>query len=264
MACSAAATMPATSAGAVAVEDELVLGDGDLVGGLTDGVEVGVLGAAGDGLELGARQLERHAQLDQRLHPTQARLDAGGRRLAQGVGAAGIDGRMLPAQRAREIDETARGQRALQGARRLRLDLLPGGVGDGGEFAMEIVHDAAPARRLPMPSEPSPPRGGRGLAAAGGGRLVADDRALLEQVCAHLLLEAGRLPAQPFQHHHGVLALLVAVVGEDGLQLGIAGGVDALVVPVDRLQLLLQRGEGAVAVLGLRRENCFIFVKADR
>ena len=142
------------------MEDQPVLGDGDLVGRLADGVEVGIPGAAGDRLQLGARQLERHAQLDQRLDPAQAGLDAGGRRLAQGVGAADIRGRMLPAQRAREIDEAARGQRALQGARRLRLDLLPGCVGDGGEFAMEIVHDAAPPRRLPMPSEPSPPRAG--------------------------------------------------------------------------------------------------------
>jgi hypothetical protein len=51
-----------------------------------------------------------------------------------------------------------------------------------------------------------------------------------------------------------VLDLLVAIVREDALQLGIGAGVHALVVPVDGLELLDQRHDRAVEILGPGRE----------
>jgi hypothetical protein len=51
-----------------------------------------------------------------------------------------------------------------------------------------------------------------------------------------------------------VLDLLVAVVREDALQLRIDAGVHALVVPVDGFELLDQRHDGAVKILGCGRE----------
>jgi hypothetical protein len=51
-----------------------------------------------------------------------------------------------------------------------------------------------------------------------------------------------------------VLLLLVPVVLENGPQLRVLGGVDALVVPVDRLQLLDDRDDRPVAFDGLRPE----------
>jgi hypothetical protein len=58
-----------------------------------------------------------------------------------------------------------------------------------------------------------------------------------------------------------VLFLLVAVVGEDRLQLLVVGRGDALVVSVDRLQLLHQRHDRAMAVDHLRAEDLGIFVQ---
>jgi hypothetical protein len=57
--------------------------------------------------------------------------------------------------------------------------------------------------------------------------------------------------------------LLVAVVDEDLLQLAIVGGVDALIVPVGRLQLLLHRSERAMVVLRLGAEILFRLVESD-
>ena len=45
------------------------------------------------------------------------------------------------------------------------------------------------------------------------------------------------VPAQPLQHHGRVLLLLVAVVREQLFELLVVSGVDALVVPIDGLEL---------------------------
>src|SRR3954451_2576663 len=58
--------------------------------------------------------------------------------------------------------------------------------------------------------------------------LDLQDRTGGEQVGAQVLVQLGVATAEPFQRHRRVLLLLVAVVGEDGAQLGVVGGVDAL------------------------------------
>ena len=55
--------------------------------------------------------------------------------------------------------------------------------------------------------------------------------------------------------------LLVAVVREDLLELAVAGGVDALVVPIDGLQLLHERDDRAVVVDRLGPQLFGIFVQ---
>src|SRR5262249_60754679 len=60
----------------------------------------------------------------------------------------------------------------------------------------------------------------------------------------------------------GVLLLLAAVVRQDLLQLLVARGVDPLIVPVDGLQLLAQRREGAVTIDRLRPEQLRILVQS--
>jgi hypothetical protein len=63
-----------------------------------------------------------------------------------------------------------------------------------------------------------------------------------------LLAEARVAAADPFQHHGRMLLLLVTIVGQDGAQLVILGGVDPLVVPIHCFQLFHQRPERAVHV----------------
>src|SRR5882757_2332224 len=93
--------------------------------------------------------------------------------------------------------------------------------------------------------------GGRLLAAVFDDGLDLGDGRLGEEVSAQMPGELGIAAAQPFQHHGGVLLLLVAIVLEDGPQLGIGRGLGALVVPVDGLQLLHQGDDGAVLVDGV-------------
>ena len=108
---------------------------------------------------------------------------------------------------------------------------------------MEVVHCAAPFR-LPMPSEPE------AVDAEPPPSAVADlgDRGGREQELAELGVELGVAAAQPLEGHGGVLLLVVAVVGQDGGQALVRGGLGPLVVPVDRLELLGQRLHGAVVV----------------
>src|SRR5947209_2296873 len=67
------------------------------------------------------------------------------------------------------------------------------------------------------------------------------DVALGEEVRAHVSVEDGVDAAQVFQRHHGMLDLLVAVVREDAPELLVLRHLDALVIPVNGLQFLLQR-----------------------
>jgi hypothetical protein len=76
-----------------------------------------------------------------------------------------------------------------------------------------------------------------------------------------MLVELGVMAAQPFEHHGGVLLFLVAVVRQDFLEFRVGGGVDALVVPIHRLQFLHQRGHGAVPVDGFRAQLAGAFVQ---
>src|SRR5262245_32277938 len=84
-----------------------------------------------------------------------------------------------------------------------------------------------------------------GGAAVCGGLLAADDRPFGEEIGAQGRVQLRIVTAQPLERHGGVLLLLVAVVGEDLPQLVVLAGVDTLIVPVDRLQLLAQRRVGA-------------------
>ena len=76
-----------------------------------------------------------------------------------------------------------------------------------------------------------------------------------------MLGKLGIVAAQPLQRHRGVFLLLVAIVLENGAQFGIAGGLGALVVPVDRLQFLHQRDDGAMLVDDRRAELVGVFMQ---
>src|SRR5437899_6057126 len=78
-----------------------------------------------------------------------------------------------------------------------------------------------------------------------GGFLVAHDRAL---AFLQLLVQLGIVQAEPFEDHGGMLQLLVGVVQQDRLEARIVAVVGALAVPVDRVEFLLQRGDGVVDV----------------
>ncbi len=121
--------------------------------------------------------------------------------------------------------------------------------------------DSGLRRRLPMPRLPSAGRGGAAAAAVLGLDLDRQDRAGGEQVGAQVLVELGVVAAEPLQRHRRVLLLLVAVVGEDGGELGVVGGVDALVVPVDRLQLLHDRHDRPMVVDRRRTELAVVLVQ---
>ena len=61
--------------------------------------------------------------------------------------------RVVPAVRAGEVDELARGERGLQALARLLVELAPAGLGDRGTFTQQMVHSPVPLR-LPIPSDP--------------------------------------------------------------------------------------------------------------
>ena len=65
------------------------------------------------------------------------------------------DGGEGDAARPVQVDDPTGGEIALQGARRLLLDLGPRRVGDRGQLAVQIVHDRGFPFSEPMPSEPS-------------------------------------------------------------------------------------------------------------
>src|SRR5262245_17784882 len=105
-------------------------------------------------------------------------------------------------------------------------------------------------------------RCGSAAVAARIGGLDADDRALGEQVRAQHLVDLRVVAAEPLEGHRGVFLLLVTVVRQDLLELLVLRGVDALVVPVDGLQLLAQRRDRAVAVDRLRAEQLRVLVQS--
>src|ERR1700716_1471635 len=146
--------------GLVAVEDRAVLGDGDFARRGYHRVEIGIAGAAIDGVEFGARDLEGNAQLDQRLDAAQARLHvlAVGRR-GDGVDPADLDLGIIPAHRTAEIDHAASRQYGAQRALGFLFDLRPAGFGDRRLIAEKMIRHldtcSFATRKLPMPKLPS-------------------------------------------------------------------------------------------------------------
>ena len=136
------------------MKDGLVLGHGDLVGGVVERPEVGILGAAVDVAELGQLELEAGPHLNQRQHAPLHAGDpfAGGR--FERDGAPEVGGRVLPAVRPREVDELAGRERGREPLARLVVEFLPSRVADRRQRTKQMVHRSAPFR-LPIPSEPA-------------------------------------------------------------------------------------------------------------
>src|SRR5581483_6850701 len=145
------------AAGGIAVEDRVVLRVGDAGGRVDQGLELRVLGAALHCVHLLPGQIEVGPQLDERQHLAARGLHVGNRALGELLAPAGVHGSARGPERALEVDELAAGQLQLEDAGGLRVDLLPGRVGDGGQLSLEIVHSPWPPFRLPIPREPAPP-----------------------------------------------------------------------------------------------------------
>ena len=76
-----------------------------------------------------------------------------------------------------------------------------------------------------------------------------------------MLRELGIAAAQPFEDHRCVFLLFVAIVFEDGAQVGMFGGPGPLIVPVHGLEFFHQRHDGPVLVDDLRPELVGVFVQ---
>ena len=115
----------ATDAGVgPAVEDGDVLGVGDPLGGLVQRVEVDVVGAALEVVELGAaRRVNAAAQLDHRQHAPAHRADV--LEVVQRADAAEVGGAVVPPVRAAEVDDLAGGERGLEPLLGLGVELVP-------------------------------------------------------------------------------------------------------------------------------------------
>ena len=185
-------------------------------------------------------------------------------RAAQRLAASGVHRRRGRAERPVEVHQLAACELQLEDSGGLVVDLLPRRGRDGGELPLQVVHRLWPPLRLPMPSEP--PRRPRraALTAAGSGLLQRDQRAAREEVLLEVRVHRGVPPPVPLEQHGEVLLLLVAVVGQDVLQILVGRRVDALIVPVGRLQLFLHGGERPVVVEGLRPQLAFRFVITRR
>ena len=68
----------------------------------------------------------------------------------------------------------------------------------------------------------------------------------------------------PLEHHRGMFFFFVAIMGQDRTKCFVGGGVDALLIPVNCFQLLLQTDDGAVHISRLRRQILRRFMKAFR
>src|SRR5690606_24177868 len=136
-----------------AFEDGAILGERGEPRGLHDRTEVRVLRAALDRVHLGPGQPERNVDLDERLSLPEPRRHALPR--IDVAGSAAPDGRHVPAQGPREVDELAAGERAPQRPRRLGIDLGPRPIPDRREAAQQMIHRRPPyltaPRRSPMP-----------------------------------------------------------------------------------------------------------------
>src|SRR5262249_40838615 len=104
-------------------------------------------------------------ELDQRPDVALSRDNPVSRRL-ETPQMAGPDGGLLDAARSFHVDDAPAGEIALEGARRLFLDLGPRGVRYRRKLAMQVIHQAGSPLRDPIPSEPS--RFGAGCGAGPG------------------------------------------------------------------------------------------------
>ena len=147
---------------------------------------------------------------------------------------------VFPTKRAGHVDELARGEKRRQRARCLRIDLAPRAVGNRRELASQVIHQSSSPRKLPSWSEPAE---GPPPSPCSASRSTSVMDFLGEQVRAHVLVELRIVASDPLEQHHRVLLLLVAVVSEDRRELLITRRDRPLVVPVDRLELFLQRDE---------------------
>ena len=163
---------------------------------------------------------------------------------------------MGPPVRPGEVHQPPGGQRRHHPLLDLVFELLPAFIGDRGVGTEEMVHWAAPLRLADTE------RPGVLDRLAARRFLLLDDGSGREQVGAQVLVQHGVLAAQPLEDHRRMLFLLIPVVGENGGQFGIVGGADPLVVPVDRLQLLLDRGQRPVPVDDLGGHPVFGFVQS--
>src|SRR5271157_5608051 len=84
-------------------------------------------------------QLERNTQLDQRLHLALPRHDALPRSRDRPQ-VAGADSRKAGATRPLYVDDAPSGKVALERPRCFLFDLGPCRIGNGGKFAMEVIH----------------------------------------------------------------------------------------------------------------------------
>ena len=143
----------------VAVEDRGVLGIGHARGGIDQRLKVRILRAALDGVHLLAGQLEVCAELDEGQRLAAGRLDVGDGPRVERLAAPRIHRGRGRAERAVEIDQLPAGELQLEDAGGLGVDLLPRLGRQRRELALQVVHSpSCPPFRLPMPSEPPPPR----------------------------------------------------------------------------------------------------------
>ena len=227
---------------------------GDARGRVDDGVEVGVAAPAVDRRRARrAASVNWRAQLDQRLHLRRPRPDAVDRR---GRRARSTRPRLIadavPAERAREVDQLAGGEEVRRACASPRSSISSHAVvGDRRELAEQMVHRAAPCdgcesvpmpAGLPMPRLPSP------IARRRRQRRRARPRARSRGSSPSVNRYVRRCWSSVGswrRSHSSVIAacsfsssrLCARTRGE----LGVVGGVDALVVPVDGLELLHDR-----------------------
>src|SRR3569832_1151000 len=92
--------------------------------------------------------------------------------------------------------------------------------------------------------------------------MVAGNRPFLVLCLVLFLFFFWVLPPYPFEHHGGILFFLVAIMLKNGFQFRIGACVDALVVPVYRLEFFHQRGDRTMHVHCFRRQFVERFVIA--
>ena len=210
-----------------------------------------------------AVELELDAQLDQRPHDAPPERRACASRLASGsTRPRSIAEWSQPSGPSKSTSRRAARWR-LQDVARLLLDALPHAAAHRRELSIQADHLAsAPSpRRLPIRSvPPSSPSGSVARLGVAPRLRPALDRAGPEQELAQELVELRVVAADPLEHHARVLLLLVAIVREHRGELGVVAGVDALRVPVHRVELFDQRAQRAVhlARLGAQRLGGFV------
>src|SRR2546430_515746 len=81
------------------------------------------------------------------------------------------------------------------------------------------------------------------------------DVAVREQDLSKRLRELRVVSAQPLERHHRVLDLFVAVMDEHALQRVVGARLGALLIPIDRFELLDQRDDATMEIARLFRQQ---------